>query len=165
MKQLLVALAAAGVVTASLASCATTAPYAPTASPNRVGYFEQQIEPERFRVSYHGPSGMGPNETEDLVMLRAADLTLEHGYDWFRIVERYGQAAPPTRPRFSFGVGGASFGRSSAVGVGTSTGFGGEPAFVSNLEILIGRGAKPATLDAYDARDVAKVIRPRTPAR
>lgn len=159
MKQLLAAVA----VAASLSACATTAPYAPAASPNRVGYFEQQIEPERFRVSYHGPSGMGPNETEDLVMLRAADLTLEHGYDWFRIVERYGQAAPPTTPRFSFDIGGASFGRSSAVGVGTSTGFGGEASFVSNLEILIGRGAKPAEPDAYDAREVSRIIRPRAP--
>lgn len=163
MKQLLVALAAAGVVAGGLAACATTAPYSAATSPNRVGYFEQQIEPERFRVSYHGPSGMGPNQTEDLVMLRAADLALEHGYDWFRIVERYGQAAPPTTPRFSFGIGGASLGRNSAVGVGTSTGFGGETAFVSNLEILIGKGAKPSEPDAYDAREVAKIIRPRAP--
>ncbi len=165
MKHLLVALAAAGVVTASLASCASTAPYGPADSPNRAGYFEQQIEPERFRVSYRGGSGMGPNQTEDLVMLRAADLTLEHGYDWFRIVERYGQAAPPTRPRLSFGIGGSRFGRSSAIGVGTSTGFGGETAYVSNLEILIGRGAKPGTPDAYSAREVADIIRPRAAAR
>ncbi len=164
MKQLLVALASAGVVASSAIACATTAPYSPAVAPGKVGYFEQQIEPERYRISYRGPSGMGPNETEDLVMLRAADLTLSHGYDWFRIVERYGEAAAPTRPRFSFGVGGGSYGRGGGVGVGTSTGFGGEQSYVSNLEILIGRGAKPTTPDAYDARQVSQVIRPRAPA-
>ena len=40
MKQLLVALAAAGVVAASMAACATGAAYGPAASPNKVGYSE-----------------------------------------------------------------------------------------------------------------------------
>jgi len=164
MKQLLVALASAGMVAASVAACATTAPYGPAASPNRIGYFEQEIEPERYRVSYHGPSGMSPSLADDLAMLRAADLTLERGYDWFRVVQRYGDTAAPTQPRFSFGVGGASFGRRSGVGVGTSTGFGGQPTFIANLEILMGRGVKPADRDIYDARQVSQVIRPRAPS-
>jgi hypothetical protein len=162
--QLLVGAASALVVAGSIAACATTAPYGPAATPRSVGYFDQQIESNRFRVSYRGPSGMSRTEVEDLAMLRAADLALEQGYDWFQIIGRYGDLGPPTSPRFSFGIGGSSFGRNSAVGVGTSTGFGGQPSFIANLELMMGRGAKPSTPDAYDARSVANVIRPRAPA-
>lgn len=147
----------------ALAGCETTAAYGPAATPGRVGYFDQQIEPERYRVSYHGPSGMSPAEAQDLAMLRAAEVTLERGYDWFRVVDRFGDRAAATTPRFSLGVGGTSFGRNSAVGVGTSTGFGGQATYIANLEILLGRGEKPASFDAYDARQVAQAIRPRAP--
>jgi hypothetical protein len=163
-KRLAAAVTATAVVLAGgLSACASYVPYGPATGRAGVGYFEQAIEADRYRVGYHGPSGMSRNEVEDLAMLRAAELTLERGYDWFRVVGRYGDLAPPTTPRFSFGVGGASFGRRSAVDVSTASGFGGEPTFVANLEVLTGKGAKPPSPDVYDARSVAEAIRPRAP--
>jgi hypothetical protein len=138
-----------------LGACETTEAYAP------VGASDQQLEPGRFRVTYRGTSRMSDPEVRDRALLRAAELTLMGGYDWFTVTDRYGDIAPPTRPRITFGLGTSSFGRSSAVGLGGSTSFGGEGTFVSTLEIVAGRGARPAGPDAYDARSVADTLRPR----
>jgi hypothetical protein len=89
----------------------------------------------------------------DLALLRAADLALSQGYDWFRVSDRYVQGVGGGGPDVSFGIGGASFGSHSATGVGVSTGFplGGGPALEASIEVLMGKGVKPAGLDVYDA--------------
>jgi hypothetical protein len=130
----------------SLAACASLAPYGPQRGPNGQGYAEQRIESDRYRVSYN------------------ADLTLEQGYDWFEVTQRYVDGRPDSaggfRPNLSLGVGSGS-GRyrgyrysSSGVGVGVGLNFQGPSATSTMLEIRMGRGQRPDRGEAYAARDV-----------
>jgi len=144
-----------------LAACQTTG----AARPPPVGASQFEIEPGRLRVTYRGTSAMNDAEVRDRALLAAAEGSLARGYDWFRVVDRSSDIAPPTSPRISFGLGTGSYGRSSAVGVGASTGFGGEATYVSSLEVMAGRGQRPATPDAYDARSVSDTLRAQLPPR
>ncbi len=148
---------------AALAACATEPVYAPAERPGGPGYEEQQIETNRFRITYIGRASADLAEIDDLALLRAADVTLAEGRAWFEVVNRRVEAdsaAPPTSPRFSFGVGVGSVGRSGGVSVGASTSTGvdarGTPRGVV-LEILLGDGEKPD--GAYAAAEVADNIR------
>jgi hypothetical protein len=159
MKRLiLLSLAAIG-----LTACQTPTVYGPAASASAVGYSETAIEQGRWRVTFHGGSGADAARVGDLALLRAADLTLAQGYDWFRVTDRYDQAQPSGGPYVSLGGGGGGFGRGSAVGVGGDVGFdlSGGPKLTRTLDILMGKGAAPADADVYDARQVRATIGPR----
>ena len=130
-----------------------------------VGVSQMEVEPGRIRVTYRGTSRMSEPEVRDRALLAAAEASIARGFDWFRITERWSDLAPPTTPRFTFGLGTGSYGRSSAVGVGGSTSFGGEPTLITTLEVMGGRGARPSTPDAYDARSVADTLRSQLPVR
>lgn len=154
MRRVLMAAAAAAV----LAGCTTTTAYGPAMRPGAIGFAERPIESDRWRVSFRAGSDAPPELAQDFALRRAAELTLERGYDWFRVVDRTLEATPPTSPRFSVGLGGGgySYGRRSAsgVGVGVGTGFGGGAAPAASLEVLFGRGPAPLDPDVYDARGV-----------
>ena len=163
-------LALSALAALSLAACATPTVYQPAAGPNAVGYSEYRIEPGRYRVTFRGGDNASPEQVMDLALLRAADLALADGYDWFRVSDRFVSVADGGRggPRISLGVGGANFGRHSAVGVGVGTGFNlggggyGGGVAVATLEVLMGRGAKPPGLDVYDAHAVRGSLGRRT---
>lgn len=165
MRRLLTITAAA----LALSACATAPTrYQPAYGPSGVGFSEQQIEADRFRVSYRGGQGAPEAQVVDYALLRAADLTLGSGYDWFVVDQRYTEAPGGYGgggPRFSVGVGSGSFGRSSAFGVGLGTSFpiGGAtgPALATTLEVRMGRGPKPVGLNAYDAREIKNTVGPR----
>lgn len=154
MRRFIIAAAAA----VSLSACATATAYGPARQAGGVGFAERPIETDRWRVSFRAGSDAPPELAQDFALRRAAEVTVERGYDWFRVVDRTLEATAPTSPRFSFGLGGGgySFGRRSAsgVGVGVGTGFGGEAAPAASLEILLGRGPTPRDPDVYDAREV-----------
>ena len=139
----------------SLAACATAPTvYQPAAGPKAVGYSEYRIEPGRYRITFQGGPGAPAQYVMDLALLRAADLAIADGYDWFRVADRFVQGRPDNGPRLSLGVGGASFGRHSAVGVGVSNGIslGGGPSVASTIEVVMGKGERPRGGDVYDAR-------------
>lgn len=162
-----VALCAAAAL--ALTACTTTTTYVAAPRPGDLGYAERPIENDRWRVSFRAASGASPQLAQDLALRRAAELTLERGYQWFTVTDRSVEATAPTTPRIGLGVGGGgvNYGRRSAVGVGVSTGFGfgGEPAPLGILEIVLGRGDKPSSPDAYDARQVLASIPPGPPPR
>ncbi len=141
----------------SLAACQTTPTvYGPANGPQGVGYSESPIEQDRWRVSFRGAPGTDADRIYSLALQRAAELTLARGYDWFRVTDRYNAASGSGGPVIGLGIGGASFGRHSAVGVGGSTGFdlGGGPAYTTTIEVLMSRGPAPRQPDAYDARQI-----------
>lgn len=145
----------------SLSACETPQPmaYQPLAGAKTVGYSEQRIEPGRYRVSFHGAQGAPRTMVEDFALRRAADLTVADGYDWFRVYERtVAWDRGDTGPRVGVSVGGMSFGRRSAVGAGVGTAFnlGGGPALTATVEVVMGKGEKPAGPDVYDARGVQR---------
>lgn len=165
-------LALAAVLT--LAACAMTGappPYAAAASSNSVGYSETQIESTRYFVSYRAPNGAEAARLEDYALLRAAELTLENGREWFWVDRRSLDQQTEGRsngPRIGVGIGGASFGRhsSSGVGVGVSFPLGnsqptGPIARAATLEVRFGEGPKPDEANAYNAREISMNIRSR----
>jgi hypothetical protein len=153
MKRLLGAIALLG-----LAACATPATnYAAAPTSDDVGYREQRLEQERYRVSFRANADLKGAEVEDMAMRRAAELTTQNGYDWFQVVTRntelvdgsYRQGGP------TVGIGGSSGSYGSSVGLGLGFNLGGDSRqYQSTLEILMGRGTKPTDPNAYDARQV-----------
>jgi hypothetical protein len=161
MRRLIVIAAAA----VALAAC-QTAPtlYQPAAGPKLVGFSEYRIEADRYRVTFRGGPGAPQEQVADYALLRAAELTLAEGYDWFRVGERVTQVVGgDSGPRLSVGTGGMDYGRHSAVGLGVGTSFnlGGGPALAQTIEILLGKGAVPRGPDVYNAREVQRSIRAR----
>lgn len=151
----------------NLAACETPGPttFTPAAGPEARGYSEYRLEPGRYRITFRGGPGAPPAQVADYALLRAADLTLADGYDWFRVSDRYmRQAAPDNGPRFTIGVGGASFGGHSAVGLGVNKSFnaGSGAALAQTLEVVMGKGTPPKDADVYVARAVRQTIAPRT---
>jgi hypothetical protein len=161
MKRLLLS----GLAALALTACATEPTrYQPAVGPNAIGYSEYRVEPGRFRVTFQGGAGVPPQQVMDYALVRAADLTLAEGYDWFRVSDRALRATGPANsgPRFSVGMGGTDFGRRSAVGVGVGTAFSlGGPSYgasVATLEVFMGRGPRPESADVYDARAVRRTL-------
>ena len=149
----------------ALGACATEPTHFQPAGPGHtVGFSELRIEPGRYRVTFQGGPGAPPAQVQDYALLRAADLAVAEGYDWFRVTERVTRQNGYSGSSLSVGVGGASFGRHSATGVGVGTGIplGGGPALVTSLEVLMGKGPKPGDGDVYDARGVQRSLRART---
>lgn len=156
MKRLIIAAAAL-----SLAACATTPTlYQPAAGPEAVGYSEYRIEPTRYRITFRGGPGAPPQQVMDYALVRAADLAIAGGYDWFRVADRFTEGRPDRGPRVGLGVGGGDFGYRSgvSVGLGTSFNLGGGPSVAATIEVVMGRGERPRDGDAYDARALRRSL-------
>jgi len=142
--------------------CVATGPsnYGPAAN-SKFGYSESKIEQNRYRVSYRGSGGDSADRVENLALRRAAELTLQEGYEWFRVVSRDLNGERRGGVSVGGGVGSGSIGRRSSVGVGVGGDFGrfgGSDFFVARLEILMFRGDKPQTDEEtgniYDAQSL-----------
>jgi hypothetical protein len=159
MTRVLLAAAACAV----LAACATPTHFQPAAGPGAVGWSELRIEPDRYRIVFQGGPGAPAAQVQDYALLRAADLALAGGYDWFRVVGRDIRQTGYGGSSLSLGVGGMSFGRHTATGVGVGTGIplSGGPALRVEMEVLMGKGARPPGPEVYDARGVHDSIGPR----
>lgn len=154
---------------ALLAACASTPVYAPASAANAPGYSETQIESNRFFVTYRAPGAADAAVVQDYALLRAADLTLQHGRDWFWVDRRTidDQGARRGGPSIGVGIGGASIGGNSgvsaSVGMNFPLGGAGARARSATLEIRFGEGSKPDDPNAYDARSTSQTIRARAP--
>jgi len=181
------AIVASLALTALLGACTTATPYQPNISGQKVqgGYSEQQVETDRFRVTFSGNSLTSRETVEGYLLYRAAELTVQQGYDWFEIVDRntdadrqtyidrdpfyspwYGPNYGYWRPAWRY-YGGPYGWRSwdpywgdpfwsNSVDVRTVT------KFEASAEIVMRRGAKPAdNPGAFDARGVMSNLGPR----
>lgn len=73
------------------AACATTGtPYQPEVAGQRIhgGYSEQRLSEGHYRVTFDGNTLTSRERVEGYMLYRAAELTVQQGYDWFRIVDR-----------------------------------------------------------------------------
>jgi hypothetical protein len=175
-----------------LAACATPTPYRPAMGSgfNRTGFYDQQIERDRFRVAFAGNSLTSRETVERYLLFRAAEVTLQSGNDYFVMADRDTdkQTRTYTTPGFGGGFGGfGPYGGYRGFGYwGPSwryygRGFGwrswdpfwGDPFFDRGMdvrtveryeavaEIVVGRGPKPAgNVRAFDARDVVDRLGP-----
>ena len=85
MRTLLFAAAAALIATSASAETRTT--YQPiTQSWSHSGYSETQIDTNRLRVTFRGNTGASRESVESNLLYRAAELTLQRGFDYFVVV-------------------------------------------------------------------------------
>lgn len=147
-----------------LAGCAAPTAYAPVA--DRYGYAEQQLEDNRYRVTFSGNTLTERETVENYLLYRAAELTRGRGYDYFELTER--DTDKSTRYLSSYSTFGHFRGHHSRFGLG----YGAGPGFVTGTSrpiteyeatatILLFRGDKPENkAQAYDARDVLQRLGP-----
>lgn len=148
----------------ALAGCATAVgtDYGP-ADKKGFGYTETRVEADRYRIVFAGDGATARDAVENYALLRAADLALAGGYDWFRVVAR--DLAEEKRGGVGVGAGFGGGGRNVGVGVGGDLGtIGARPFYTSRIEVLFGKGAKPSGPDYYDARGVKETVRARPAA-
>jgi hypothetical protein len=159
----------------TLSACATQTPYRPAESRNDYGYRETQLTNDRYRVTFSGNSSTGADVTKDFALLRAGELTLQKGYDWFQLVDRKtdkdvnyqtidtGFYDPPTTSVYqrcgltrcsTYVYTTPGFGFSGGSATTTST-----TAYTSELEIVMGKKPMPKSAEAYDARELVATLR------
>lgn len=91
MKSLLVTTAALLTLTA----CASSSNYQEARSEQSDGYSEQVIEANRYRIQYRlDEDHVG--KAQDYAMLRAAELTMENGFETFEVVGRSSDVSSET---------------------------------------------------------------------
>lgn len=78
---------------ASTSACMTPTPYQPyraeSVSGAHGGYSDQQLSPDRYLVRFHGNELTSRDRVEGYLLYRAAELSLQQGYDWFTILDRH----------------------------------------------------------------------------
>ena len=173
---LLVAVAAA---TLTLAGCESATTYHPATGHgfNREGFSEQRIEANRFMVSFAGNSVTSRDTVERYLLYRAAELTVQNGYDWFELVDRNTDrktrtyVSDPFRPG-PWGYWGVSWRyHRPGFGWGFYDPFWGDPwgpvdvntidKYDAHAEIVMGHGERPSgDVHAFDARDVIQNLGP-----
>lgn len=131
-----------------------------------MGYTTQQLETGRHRVSFTDNDAV---RARNMALLRAAEITLLEGKDWFEVTSEYADTSGARSGGSSISIGGGSgsYGRSSSVGVGVGVGIplgggsGGKTTAV--LEIVTGANPKPDKTTVYDARSVDMNLRGQVP--
>lgn len=158
----------------ALSACATATPYRPAGPGAYGGYAEQRLDRDRYRVTFSGNSVTSREQVEMSLLLRAAELTVQDGYDWFATVNRAtdrdtrysGFRDPFYRDRYwpywgpdwRFYRGGAW----SRWNSGWESDVRQIDRYEASAEIVMGRGAKPADdPNAFDAREVIANVGPR----
>lgn len=148
----------------ALAACATAVgtAYAP-ADGKGYGYSDTRIEADRYRITFSGDGATPQDVVEDYALLRAADIAISNGYDWFRVISR--DVSRENKGGVGIGAGVGGGGRNVGVGVGGDLGtIGSRPFFTVRMEVLFGKGARPEGGDYYDARAVKETVKARVAA-
>lgn len=147
-----------------VAACAKPTPYQP--EKGGFGYAEQQIEGNRFRVTFRGNYITSLDTVEIYLIYRAAALTVQTDNDYFEVTNR---ATDKSTRYYSTYNGFAPFGyyrrgfHNRGFGTGFVTGTT-RPIneYEASMDILVFQGAKPRGAEnAYDARDVLQRLGPR----
>lgn len=76
----------------ALGACQTAASsYEAASGPNQIGYFSTPVDDGRIAVTYTGTKAMKPAQVAENALLRAAELTLESGQEWFAVLHTASQ--------------------------------------------------------------------------
>jgi hypothetical protein len=60
------------------------------------GYTNTQLTPDVFRVSFRGNAYTSPERAQDFALLRASELTLQHGFICFAIIDEQNSTTTQT---------------------------------------------------------------------
>lgn len=189
MKRL--ALFAAAAAAIALAGCEHATPYQPLGTGGAFhsgGYTDQQLEANRWTVTFSGNSLTSRQTVERYLLYRAAELTVQQGDDWFTTVDRnterktdyvgfdddfgygagwggyFGPRWGLYRRGFGWGYGyggyGGGFGGFGGPWGGGSVDLQQVSQYTATAEILMGRGPKPTgDRRAFNARAVIDHLR------
>ena len=72
----------------ALGACASNPKYVPADDAGDYGHYSTKLDENRYRIVFNGRGTTSLNTTRDYALLRAAELTMQEGNDWFRIVDR-----------------------------------------------------------------------------
>ena len=151
-----------------LVACASETPYGPRQEGSGYGFSEQPIESNRYRITFRGNSLTSRETVENYLLYRAAELTLQKGYDYFVVVEDDTERTTTYRatgyrdPFFYYGRGrpfpyygyGYRFGPGfNDVDIRESR------RYTAIAYILMYKGQKPNDRAAYDAQSVQDNLR------
>lgn len=154
-----------------LSACAGSHVYRPAASEGEIGYTETRLTEKLRRVTFRGQRSTSAAEVRDYALLRAAEVTLQNGYDWFEILssdsetlerERLSAAtevAPARQVTRSCGLLGCTstvHTGYAGVQVGTTRT---DSYHVSSIEFRMGQGEPDDPDRVYDAAQLASNIR------
>ena len=167
-----------------LGACATATPYQ-AATEELHGYENQKIERNRWQVSFGGNALTDRQTVETYLLYRAAELTLQQGFDHFRVVRRETDGDSRTVPTgfssspfysgfhcdYRFYTPGSlndpAFSSSRIAGAQNSFGFAFRASsnyreivrYEATAEIMMGHGAKPLDgTEYFDAEDVLATL-------
>ncbi len=87
-----------------LAACVSTTAYVPARDAGDFGYYSSKISENRFRVVFNGRASTSTGSARDFALLRAAELTLQEGADWFQVVDRETETTAASVPSASSGI-------------------------------------------------------------
>lgn len=142
------------------AGCATSygPRYGRADDPRDYGYYETQLDENRYRVQYRAEEG--GYYAEDFAMRRAAELTLDRDYDWFQVIGRSRAMRDEVFDRYE---GTRYYGDDRSYRDRPRYGDGYDDS-VAVLEIVMGYNPPPRGASIYDARrvlDYGGYARPR----
>lgn len=174
------AVAASGLL--MVAGCGTETAYHPATGSGlaRTGYSDRMIEPNRFTVSFAGNSYTSRDTVERYLLYRSAELTVQHGFDYFILADRntdkhtHTYTTPGAFGPGPYGYWGPSWRyRGRGFGWRSWDPFWGDPFFDRDIdvqtienyeataEIVLGHGPKPANnVHAFDAHEVMANLGP-----
>ncbi len=160
MRRLTTVLAMVG--TLGCGACGEPTPYQPAVGGH--GFVEQALEENRYRVSFSGNRLTSRDTVENYLLYRAAEITVDEGFDHFLVVERDTERHtvyfPSVPVAGSFGIGvygadGGGFGGFASGGARSSD------RYTSYANIVMRPGPKSdGDPDAYDARSVLQRLAP-----
>lgn len=148
-----------------LGACASQSAYRPAEDADAYGYYSRALGSDRYVVGYNGNSVMSESSVRDYALFHAAELTMQEGKDWFRVVERESRSvekpgAGVARHETAY-VAQRSCGLlacSSSIRPVMYTSIGveaasGRTAWSSRLEIVMGSGSLPEDAGSYYEAD------------
>ena len=161
-----------GLLIAGILTACSSQPEYRRANGSGFGYTEQQISEDQYRINFKA-RGDDTGQATDFAMLRASELTIEKGYDWFDIASRETlvnreQVTPAVQTGFDSGSGIVqdcglltcrTYQRPTRQ-FHTSMHLGDSRSEVEvNMEIRMGTGVRPSNTQSYDALEVFRNLR------
>jgi hypothetical protein len=143
-----------------LAGCMAPTPY--KAADDGFGYAQQQIERNRYRVSFSGNALTMRNTVQNYLLYRAAEVTVDSGHDYFVVVDDNLERSTRYHGTVnSWFPGGYRYGDPFYDPFPATLNAYPIDEYTAFADIQVFRGDKPAdNPQAYDARDVLNRLGP-----
>lgn len=158
---------------AFVSGCASNLKYGPAKDQDAYGYTETAISEQEYRVAFNGKRKIRNDKLADFALRRAAELTVNNGFDWFAVLNANSSAKATTEKTVSVAdvtyeftkVQGRPGLTMQQVGKLSQT-LGARPGSVSaprpfpsiSLDIKMGRGLAPENELSFDAREILGMV-------